>query len=127
MKRLLQRCYFGEKGFTLIETLLVLLVVAFVTSLAGLNIAAFVKEVKAESYDFELNNVQTALNALLVESTAGQLDADIVITDDMTLITINDGDKRLNDYMYGLDVNGKIQTGCIYAFTKIGKVTQIRP
>jgi len=127
MKRLLQRCYFGEKGYTLIETLVVLFIIACFTSVAGLNVVIFIEEARAESHDFELNNVQTALKAMLVESTTGQLDADIVITDDMTLITVNDGDKRLSDYMYGLDVSGKIRTGCMYAFNKIGKVTQIRP
>ncbi|MFC1912901.1 type II secretion system protein [Chloroflexota bacterium] len=127
MKKLLKRCYFSEKGFTLIETLVVLLTIALVTSVAGLNVVTFIKEAKAESYDFELTNVETALTAMLVESTTGQLDTDIIITNDMTLITINDGDKRLNDYMYGLDDSGKIRTGCMYAFNRIGKVTQLRP
>ncbi len=127
MKRLLQRCYFSEKGFTLIEMLVVLFIVAFLACIAGLNVVAFVEEARAESYDFELNNVQTALKAMLVESATGQLDADIIITDNLTLVTVNNGDKRLSDYVYGLDANGKIKTGCMYAFNKYGTVSQITP
>ena len=127
MKRLLQRCYFSEKGFTKIETLVVVLIVVFLACVVALNVVTLTDEVRASSYGFELNNVQAALKAMLVESATGQLDADIIITDSMTLITVNNGDKRLSDYMYGLDANGKIKTGCMYAFNKYGTVSQIRP
>jgi len=127
MKRLLKCCYSSEKGFTLIEVLVVVCIVAFLASVAGLNVIALTEEAKAESYDFELNNVRTAVKAMLVESTTGRLDADVVITNDMTVVTVDSGAKKLSNYMYGLDANGKIRSGCMYAFTIYGEVTQMIP
>ena len=106
---------------------MVVLIVVLLACVVALNVVTLTDEVRASSYGFELNNVQAALKAMLVESATGQLDADIIITDSMTLITVNNGDKRLSDYMYGLDASGKIKTGCIYVFNKYGTVSQIRP
>ena len=113
MKKFLKCCYSGEQGFTLIEVLVVVFVVGFLASIVGLNVIALTEEAKAESYDLELSSVRTAVKAMLVDSTTGRLDLAVVITDNMAIVTVDEGAKKLSDYMYGLDADGKIKSGCM--------------
>ena len=63
----------------------------------------------------------------LTESASGKLDAAVAATDDMDTVTatkVAAGDLKLSDYLTGLDADGKITSGCTYAFTQSGRVTQ---
>ncbi|GAI29975.1 unnamed protein product, partial [marine sediment metagenome] len=59
--------------------------------------------------------------------SAGELDDDYAATDDMASIKADSGVKKLSDYLTGLDADGKIKSGCTYAFTQDGTVTQTTP
>ena len=64
---------------------------------------------------------------MMADSTAGVLYDDYAATDDMTTIKADSGAKQLSDYMTGLDADDKIKSGCTYAFTTDGTVTQTTP
>lgn len=127
MKRLIKQFRYGEKGFTLVELLVVVVIVGVLAAVGVLNVGEFIGKGESEAYQVELHNVQTVVKAMLANSTAGQLDAVVTDTDDMTTVTADSGIRKLSDYLVGLDADGKIKSGCTYTFEVDGAVTQTTP
>ncbi|MBA7656698.1 hypothetical protein ES703_64625 [subsurface metagenome] len=127
MKRFMKQFHYGEKGFTLIELLVVVAILGVLAGVVVPNVGKFVGKGKTEAYATELHNVQTGVMAMMVDSTAGQLDAAVTATDDMTTILADTGAVKLSDYLTGLDATGKIKSGCTYEFAVDGTVTQWLP
>ena len=117
----------GEKGFTLVELLVVIAILAVIANIVILDVIGFMDTGKTEAYQTELHNVQTAVKAMLTDSTTGQLDTAQIDISDMDFVTANSGALVLSDYLYGLNADGTVKTGCTYSFTTGGTVSQTTP
>lgn len=112
----------------MIELLVVVAVLGVLSAVAVPNIGKFMSKGKIESYAAELHNLQTAVMAMIADSTAGQLDqAYVTPTGDMGTICADGGTITLDSYITNL--NGTmVRSGCTYTFSQDGKVVnQITP
>jgi hypothetical protein len=82
---------------------------------------------KTEPYETELHNIQTAVMAMLADSRAGILDANLTLISDMDLVTSDGGALVLSNYLTGINADGTVKSGCKYDFAKDGTVIQRAP
>jgi hypothetical protein len=81
-----------------------------------------------EEYEEELHNIQTAVMAMLADSSSGNITAGYgAPTNDMDTITTDGGIRVLSTYLTGLNPDGTIKSGCSYVVAIDGTVTQIIP
>ena len=116
-----------ESGFTLIELLVVVAILGAIAAMASLSVGSYVNKSKTIAYENELSSVRTALQVMIVDSEAGELDTARSDISDMDLVTADSGAEVLSSYMVGLDSDGAVKLGCTYSFTISGTVTQTTP
>lgn len=98
---------YGEKGFTLIEILVVVAILGFLAAVVIPNVASFIGAGEEEAKQMELHNVQTAVLALLTAADAHKLDDkydDVQELPEVHTVTAKDADDTvhyLDDYLIG--------------------------
>jgi len=126
-KKFLKYFRYKEKGFTLIEILVVIAILGSLAAVAIPNLVQFADRGRPETAATELYNIQDAVWAMFTESSTGNLtpvsditDMDLVVTTDTTALV-------LSDYLTGLESDGTLKTDFTYSFTTDGYVTQNLP
>jgi len=137
VRRFMKKLRRGEKGFTLVELLVVIGIIGAIAAVVVPNVGKFMGRGKIEAYRTEIHNVQTAAMAMLADSATSQLVPVTTATNDMSTVKTTDATQlALNDYLTGLGDDPAtaavvettcLQTGCSYAFTADGTVTQTTP
>ena len=132
IKRFARRLRRGEKGFTLIEMLIVVAILGVLSAVAIPSVGNFVNSGKQKAYDTELHSVEMAAMAMLVDSKDGTINNNNggVATNDLHQFSTDKsggGTIYLSDYITGLNPDYTTKTGCKYAITSAGVVTQTPP
>jgi len=118
------KAHYNQTGFTLVEVLVVVAILGVLVAVAGVGFGKYIGTGQSEAQETELQNIQTAVSAMLHDSEAGKLDSAYSDISDMDLVTADSGAYLLSSYLKNLDSDGNVLTGCTYNFTVDGEVTQ---
>jgi len=78
MRDVMRRVH-DERGFTLAELLVVLLILGGLSAIAVLSITRFLGSGTAEAANIEVHNAHTAISGCMADAGAGQLDTDVSV------------------------------------------------
>jgi len=88
LERLLKLSRQGERGFTLIEILVVVALLGILTAVVIPNVLNLMNEGEEEAKQTEWHNIQTAVLAMMVQSDVSQLDGASAYDEIQTLVQV---------------------------------------
>ena len=115
MKRLLKRIHQGNKGFTLVELLVVIFIMGVLAAIVIPNFSGIVDEGETEAAAAELSIVQTSMDVMMARSGISAVTV-TAATGDMS--TFPTGNVLYPDYMRTGNTTGN------YSTSATGLVTQ---
>ena len=124
MRKYIRKPGYSEQGMTLVGLLVTVAILSVLAAAIGLNFGKYIDQGQTESYATEHKDIQTAVAAMLYESSTKQLDSAQTNISDMDLVTADSGALLLSSYLRGLNEDGMVATGCTYDFTVNGTVIQ---
>lgn len=108
MKNVFNTLHRGEKGFTMLEILVVVAIMGMLVAIIILNILDLTNEGEDEAKAIELHNVQTAIYAMMVKAGTAELDSSYDEIDELAEVegvTATNPNTSvvyyLDDYLYG--------------------------
>ena len=116
MKRFLKRIGKGNKGFTLVELLIVVAIIGVLAGVVMANMTGLIGEGETEAKAAELTTVQTATDTYMIKTGNSIITARDVAN--AAVIASNDGDCDFKGYLRSLP------TEYTYWWTAAGEVTQ---
>jgi len=99
---LLSRLRNNQKGFTLIELMIVIGILGVLAAIVLVSVSAFLGEGKAEADDMNVSSLQHAALALLGGAQVHELDGNytaVLTWDDAMLVTAGGGTHQLTEYL----------------------------
>ena len=114
----------GEKGFTLLEMLVVVAILGLLAAVVIPNVVQFMNEGKEEARQAEHHNLQTAVLALLVDADVHFLDDNYTGVQEKTEVeAVTAGTAPNNHSLDEYVIGGRYPLLQSYDISKIGSVT----
>lgn len=104
MKRFLKRIHRGDKGFTLMEMLIVVAILGILVAVAVPNLTGLIGHSEEKAGAAELSAVQSAMDAMMAKEETSTVTAVTVATKDMT--GFPDATYPLSTYLRKSTTNG---------------------
>jgi prepilin-type N-terminal cleavage/methylation domain-containing protein len=118
MNRIVKRHSKGEKGFTLVELLIVFTLLAVLAAIMIPNVSGFVAYGHTQSAAAELSVVQTAMDAMMAKENVSSVNATATATNDMASLPTGSTTPLYPGYLRFTNTKGT------YTCTTTGLVSQ---
>ncbi len=106
MNKIFKRHSRGEKGFTLVELLIVFTLLAVLAAIMIPNVAGFVAYGHTQAAAAELSVVQTAMDAMMAKENVTSVNATSTATNDMAAFPINSATPLYPGYLRFTNTKG---------------------